>query len=258
VDTSLVVLGSCGAWPEPGRGCSGFVLEHAGARVVIDLGYGTLSPLLQLLGTAAADGIDAVIVSHDHPDHMSDLHGLFRARWFGRRGAAAIPLFAPAGVLDRLIRLEDGDAEPVRQVFDWRPVPAAPQQAGPFRLESADLPHYVPNAGLRLSAPGLAVAYTGDTGPDPALARLGRGTDLYIVDATSRDQQPGTPSAPPGRAMNMTAGQAGAAAARAGARRLLLTHFWPGNDREASRAEAARHFGGEILLATEGMRISLP
>lgn len=258
MDSSLVVLGSCGAWPEPGRGCSGFALEHSGTRIVIDLGYGTLSPLLQLLGSAAADGIDAVIITHDHPDHMSDLHGLFRARWFGRRGAAPIPLFAPQNVLQRLIQLEDGEAGPVRQVFDWQSLPAALRQAGPFLLESVGLPHFVPNAGVRLSAPGLAVAYTGDTGPDPALARLGRGADLYIVDATGRDQQPGTPPAPPGRPMNLTAGQAAAAAAEAGARRLLLTHFWPGNDREASRAEAARYFGGEVLLATEGMRIPLP
>jgi len=41
--------------------------------------------------------------------------------------------------------------------------------------------------------PGFTVAYTGDTGPDPALANLGRDADLYVVEATSRNQQPGTP-----------------------------------------------------------------
>ena len=48
--------------------------------------------------------------------------------------------------------------------------------------------HYVPNAGV-LSAPGLTVAYTGDTGPVAALADLGRDCDLYIADATSWEQQ---------------------------------------------------------------------
>ena len=76
----LTVLGSCGAWPEPGRACSGFVLEHRGARVVLDLGYGTLPRLLALLGSSAADGIAAVIITHAHPDHMIDLHGLLRAQ----------------------------------------------------------------------------------------------------------------------------------------------------------------------------------
>jgi ribonuclease BN (tRNA processing enzyme) len=69
----LTVLGSCGAWPEPGRACSGFVLEHRGARLVLDLGYGTLPRLLALLGSSAADGIDAVIITHAHPDHMIEI-----------------------------------------------------------------------------------------------------------------------------------------------------------------------------------------
>jgi ribonuclease BN (tRNA processing enzyme) len=253
----LVVLGSCGAWPEPGRACSGFVLEHAGARVVLDLGYGTLPRLLALLGSSAADGIDAVIVTHAHPDHMVDLHGLLRARWFGRRSAAPIPLHAPEPVLARLISLEDDGADVVRRAFDWHPLPAPPQQIGPLRLESTPLPHYLPNSGVRLSAPGLTVAYTGDTGPDPRLAELGRDADLYIVDATDRWQRPGAPAAPSGPSLNLTAREAGEAAAAAGARRLLLTHFWPDNDRQAARAAAEAAFGGEVLIAEEDLEVQL-
>jgi len=251
-----VVLGSCGAWPEPGRACSGFVLEHGGLRVVLDLGYGTLPRLLTLLGSSAADGIAAVIVTHAHPDHMVDLHGLFRARWYGRRGAAAIPLFAPESVWARLVSLEDDGEDVLRRAFDWRPLPAGPQMIGPLRLESMPLPHYLPNAGVRLSAPGLTLAYTGDTGPDPALADLGREADLFIADATDRTQRSSAPAGS-GPALNLTARQAGEAAAAAGARRLLLTHFWPDNDRQASRAAAAAAFGGEILLADEGLEVAL-
>jgi ribonuclease BN (tRNA processing enzyme) len=253
----LTVLGSCGAWPEPNRACAGFLLEHAGFRMVLDLGYGTLPRLLAALGSTTADGLDAVIVTHQHPDHMADLHGLLRARWFGRRGAAAIPLFAPAGVVARLVELDEGDRTAIRKVFDWNPIPAPPQHAGPFALTSIPVPHYVPSAGVRLSAPGLVVAYTGDTGPDRALAALGRDCDLYIADATTRDQQPGVPAAD-GRDLNLTALQAAEAAAAAGARRLLLTHFWPGNDREASRTVAAAAFGGEVLIADEGLVVPLP
>ena len=53
---------------------------------------------------------------------------------------------------------------------------------------------------------------------------------------------------------HLTARQGGEQASRAGAERLLLSHFWPGNDRDRSRAEAAEAFGGEILLAEEGAR----
>ena len=253
--SQLTVLGGCGAWPEPGRACAGFLLEHDGVRIAIDLGYGTAARLLAALGSVEADGLDAVIISHHHPDHMVDLHALMRARWMGRPGAAKIPLFAPDGVVARLTELEDGDRTAVSQVFDWHPIPAPTQSAGPFRLDSVLLPHYVPNAGVRLSAPGLTVAYTGDTGPAAALADLGRDCDLYIADATSWEQRHEPDGGP---AFNLTAAQAGQAAAAAAARRLLLTHFWPGNDRQASEADAAACFGGEILLADEGSVIPLP
>jgi len=100
--------------------------------------------------------------------------------------------------------------------------------------------------------------YTGDTGPDPALEELGRNADLYIVEATDRDQQGSTPPAPTARRMHLSARDAGQAAAAAGARRILLSHFWPGNDRPASRTAAAAVFPGEVLLAEEGMEIRLP
>jgi ribonuclease BN (tRNA processing enzyme) len=257
VSSRLVVLGSCGAWPEAGRACSGFLIEHDGARVVLDLGYGTL-PRLLMVGSATAAGITAVIVTHQHADHMVDLHRLFRARWFGHHDEPAIPLYSPEPVLTRIAEMEDGDVAAVRHVFRWHPLPAGPYVIGPFRLVSRALPHYVLNAGVRLSAPGLTVAYTGDTGPDPSLAELGRNADLYIVEASDRHQQPGTPPAPPGSPMHLTSRDAGEAATAAGARRLLLTHFWPGNDRQRSGIEAAEVFPGEVLLAQEGLELHLP
>jgi ribonuclease BN (tRNA processing enzyme) len=257
MDSRVVVLGGCGAWPEPGRACSGFLLDHDGFRVALDLGYGTLPRLLALLGSATAVGLDAVIVTHDHPDHVVDLHGLFRARLYDGRQEARIPLYSPEAVLERIVGLEDGDRSMAARVFSWHPLPARAYEVGPFRLESWVLPHYVPNAGVRLSTANVTVAYTGDTGPDPALAEVGRDADLYIVDATDRWQQARLPPGAPGPPMNLTSREAGEAAAAAGADRLMLTHFWPGNDRSRSRAAAAAVFSGEVLIADEGTVVRL-
>jgi ribonuclease BN (tRNA processing enzyme) len=257
MDSRVVVLGGCGAWPEPGRACSGFLLEHDGFRVALDLGYGTLSRLLSLLGSATAVGLDAVIVTHDHPDHVVDLHGLFRARLYDGLQEPPISLYSPEAVLERIAGLEDSDRSVPERVFAWRPLPAGAYEVGPFRLETWALPHYVLNAGVRLSTPRLTVAYTGDTGPDPALAEVGRDADLYIVDATDRWQQAGIPPSAPGPPMNLTSREAGEAAAAAGADRLMLTHFWPGNDRNRARAAAAAVFPGEVLIADEGTLVHL-
>jgi ribonuclease BN (tRNA processing enzyme) len=94
------------------------------------------------------------------------------------------------------------------------------------------------------------LGYTGDTGPDPVLADLGRDADLFIVEATLDTPQDGPRTL-------MTAREAGLWAARARAKRLLLTHFWPGSDRDAAAAAARREFPGEVILAKEDMVLDL-
>jgi ribonuclease BN (tRNA processing enzyme) len=238
----VTVLGSCGAFPEPGRACSGFALEWDGYRLVLDLGYGTLPRLLE---TWPDGRIDAVAITHEHPDHCVDLHGLFRMRFYGGSGEPRLPLYCPPGVLDRLQGLEP-DAN-LTEVFAVHPLPGT-YRVGPFELTGRPLPHFVPNAGLRLRAGETAIAYSGDTGPDPLLAELGQDADLFIVEATDR---PGETERP---ARNlMTAAEAGYWARQAGARRLMLTHFWPGSDRALPVAAASAEFGGPVLAADEGL-----
>ena len=241
---SLTVLGSCGAWPEPGRACAGFLLEYDGFKVVLDLGYAALPQLLKY----CPDGeVDAVIVTHQHPDHCVDVSALARVRHYQAPDAAPIPLYCPPGVLDVLRALEP-NPDPAT-VFDVRDLATA-EEIGPFRLETVLLPHYVTNLGIRLSAPGVTVAYTGDSGPSAELPVLARGTDLFISDATLQgDSPPTTPR------YVMTAAEAATAAA--GAERLLLTHFWPGSDRALSVSQAQHVFPGEVIAADEGLVLTL-
>lgn len=243
--TTVTVLGSCGGFPEPGRACAGFLVSLDGFHLLLDVGYGALRVLLESLPSGA---VDAIIVTHSHPDHCADLHPLFRLHHYGGTGHR-IPLYSPGGVLNRLTSLEP-DVD-LSSVFDECSL-ADTQTIGPFEVKSWMLPHFVPNAGVRVTAPGLVLAYTGDCGPVPELADLGRDADLFIVDATDR----------PGETEQternlMTAREAGIAAQQAGARTLLLTHIWPGNYRAKAVAEALEVYGGEVKAADEGMRLSI-
>ncbi|MEV4318668.1 MBL fold metallo-hydrolase [Actinocrispum sp. NPDC049592] len=235
----VTVLGSCGAWPEGGRACSGFLVEHEGFRVALDLGFGVASRLFEVCG---AEGLGAVVITHEHPDHCVDLNAVFRARYYAK--APKIPLFCTPGVVRRLSVVEP--SPPLDQAFDIHDLPGE-YSVGPFRLTGMPLPHHVPNAGIRMSTKDHTLAFTGDTGPCAALEELGRQADLFIVEATVTEPQE----------FLMTATQAGEAAAKAGAKRLMLTHFWPGSDRDQAVADARTTFGGEVIAANEGITVEL-
>jgi ribonuclease BN (tRNA processing enzyme) len=242
----LVVLGASGGRPTDRQACSGFLIDWDGVRVVLDLGYATLP---QLLRHVPDGGVDAVVVTHEHPDHCVDLHGLYRVRHYSHPDAPRLPLFCPPGVLDRLAGLEPG--ADLADVFAHRPLPGT-YDVGPFHVVAVPLAHFVPTVGVRLSVDHTVVAYATDTGPHDALGELGSGADVYIVDATDR---PGETE----RAERnlLTATEAGVWAQRAGARRLVLTHLWPGTDPATSIARARRSFTGPVHVAVQGLTIEL-
>lgn len=245
----LTVLGTSGAWPEPGRACSGFVLRSGESRLVLDLGFGTLPRLLAIV---PAHEVRGVVVSHAHADHCVDLFGFYRALRLPTPAFRSPPVFAASDVIDRVGALDgDGGPERLRQGLDVRPIgPAQTIDLAPFRITTFALPHFVPNVGVRVEADGQVVAYTGDTGPSDVLDELARDADLFVCEAMYQ-------AAPSERdaAFLLTARAAGEYARRARARELLLTHFWPGEDRATSRSDAQRAYPGPVRVAEEGMTV---
>jgi len=235
----LTVLGGCGVWPEAGRACSGYLLEHEGFRLLVDPGYATLPRMLERL-TAAE--IDAVFVSHGHPDHCADLNPLLRARVLTDDPAPTLPVYAPDGALDAVLALDRPAM--FAGAYELRPI-AARFEIGPFRVATRMLPHSLPNAGLRLTAGDRTLAYTGDSGPSAEVVALAREVDLLLAEATFVDEVPDGV-----RAHLSSARVAGEQAAAAGAGSLLLTHLQPGTDHAAALAAAGAAYGGELGVAT--------
>jgi ribonuclease BN (tRNA processing enzyme) len=245
----LTVLGACGAYPAAGSACSGFLVEHDGFRLLLDAGYATMPRLLSYLDAAE---VDAALITHGHPDHCADLNPLLRARALTDVPPPALPVYAPRGALDAVLALDrpqmlDGSYD-VRAVVSGEGF-----TVGPFTVDALALPHFVPNLGYRLTAGGATLAYTGDTGPSPEIARLARGADVLLAEATYVDAVVDTDA----RFLS-SARQAGAHAAAAAAGRLLLTHLWPGTDEEAAVAGAMASFRGPTEAATSGLVITFP
>jgi ribonuclease BN (tRNA processing enzyme) len=238
------VLGGCGAWPAAGTACSGYLIEHDGFRVLVDPGYATLPRLLE---SCDATAVDAVLVSHGHPDHCADLHPLLRARALGGRPAPPLPVHAPPGALDKVLALDrPGTIDDTYKLREF--APGTSFRAGPFSVRTWPLPHWVANAGLRLQAGGTAIAYTGDTGPSPHLVDLARDADVLIAEATYPEQVPADSAQ-----YLSSARQAGQTAVTARAGRLVLTHLWPGTDPHAATAAAAVAYDGDIAVAVAGL-----
>ncbi len=232
---TVTVLGCDGSWTGPGGAGSGYLIDDGATTVLVDAGPGTFA---NLQGVADPASLDAVVVSHHHPDHWSDLFVLdtHARRALGRVG---IPLYAPAAVGER-----SGLAASTS--FDWHVVTDGDGMGiGALRVAFHRTDHSFETLAIRLDGAGRVLGYSADSGPGWPLSSLGPDLDLVLCEATYTVEHEGT-------AGHMSGRQAGAQAREAGVGRLVLTHRWPSVLAAAVAREAEDAFGREVEQAEIG------
>ncbi|MGH2710032.1 MAG: MBL fold metallo-hydrolase [Actinomycetota bacterium] len=242
----LTVLGAHGTWPGAGGATSGLLVRENDFNIWIDAGSGTVANLQRHIGLF---DVGAVMISHSHPDHVSDLYSYLMARLFSPERPPKIPLYLAPNVAERFNPLLTDDSAEMRlaEAFDIVVVdPGQKLELGPFKMTTAEMRHSVPTFGVRLEAGGKTLTYSADTGPTDELVKLGRDADLLVAEASY--QEADGKDLPP---IHMSARQAGEAAAEAGAGKLVLTHIRPYLDWDRSRDEAAAAFTGETILGRD-------
>jgi len=245
------VLGAGSILPRPDYGAAGHALrpDPDGGVTLFDCGPGTLRVLARH-GVGPAD-IERVVVSHFHPDHVLDLFALAFARrnpalehlpplqLVGPRGLGRLLDGAAAGI-GGWVRFEDSECVEVE------PVPAPRSLAVPgLALAYVHTRHTDTSLAWRVELEGgRSVTYSGDSCEVDALAELAAGTDLFVAECSFPDDAPVD--------NHLTPSGCGRLAREAGARRLLLTHFYPSMDPERAREAAGAIFPGPIELARDG------
>jgi ribonuclease BN (tRNA processing enzyme) len=239
----LTVIGMSGTFPGPHSGCSSYLLEEDGFRLLLDIGSGSTGALQDACGLL---GPDAVAVSHLHGDHYLDLITYTYARRYHPDGMPPrLEVHGPSAVRDAVEGAYVTDvSELLDQVYDFRPIHAeGVRQIGPFDVDFRRVNHPVETYAMRVTAGGKTVAYSADTGECDALVDLARDVDIFLCEASYLDGEENPPD------VHLTGLQAGKYAMAAGAKRLVLTHLVPWGDQARSLAEAERTYDGETLVA---------
>jgi len=256
----ITVLGKSPSWQDAGGACSGYLVQEAGHTLLLDCGNGVFSKLRDHLDYVE---VNTVLISHMHADHFLDLvpfsyaltyaprqQPVPVAGWPGTTEPARPELYAPIGAGETFRSIvscwgSEGLIEEAFTLREYRPWDEL--EAGPFSIRFCEVPHYMPTFAMELrDEEGRRFTYSADCSPNDQLVQFARGTDLLMIEATlPRPERTGERG-------HLTPAEAGEHGRRAGAERLVITHFSDELDSGWAREEAAAAFGGPVELAHEG------
>lgn len=247
--------------PADGGASSGYLVETGQSRVLLDCGPG----IAVMLGNYVhASLLDAVVISHLHLDHCYDVLPIGKQAM--RKAADApdrrIKLFVPKGArtkLDQLAALFPVKTFPdLNRAFDLAYEVIEYERGATYALtdcsiELVPMVHTEPACGVRIESPTGSLAFTGDTGWNDNLVALAADVDIFLAESTLAEPD----RTPHG---HLSAGEVGRAAAAAGARSVVLTHFGSAQDQwqQARRDDVSAEFDGPVHLSRPGMRFSVP
>ncbi|MGW0884807.1 MBL fold metallo-hydrolase [Streptomyces sp. NPDC002671] len=242
---TLTVLGTASPHPGPDRPCSGYLVSGGGAEVWVDAGPGSFAALQRYTNPAR---LTAIWISHLHADHSADLlSAAYAFAYGGMTPAAPVPVYAPQ---DCALRLGGffgrADVDFLKEVLEFRPLyDGHDVRHWNLRLTTRAVAHGTEAYGLRAECQGSVLAYSGDSGPCPALTQLATRADLFLCEADI-DAHHG------GEQVHLTPEDAGRVAREAHVRELLVTHVGPGLTREEATARAAEYSDRPTFAAVEG------
>jgi ribonuclease BN (tRNA processing enzyme) len=253
----LTVCGSSPAWADPGGACSGYLVRETGTTLLIDCGNGVLAKAREICDLAEIDG---VLLTHMHGDHVADLLCLAYAVSWDGPPRDPVTVWGPEEMPDRLRSLASASgADPslferafelrtyeVESLATWPPR-FTRISLGSLELSLVGVPHSLPTVAVDVQGERSArFTLSADCGPSEHLPAIASRTPLLLCEATLQEASD----------THLCGAWAGRLAATAGAKRLMLTHYY-GELRAQALNAAARTFGGRVEAASAGTQLEL-
>ncbi|QRZ62295.1 MBL fold metallo-hydrolase [Rothia sp. ZJ932] len=251
----LTIIGNSGSFPSPHSPASCYMVtatDDAGKtwRIVLDMGNGAFGVLQRHVDLK---DVDAILISHLHPDHCIDLSGVHVAVKWDPRGweKEPIPLYGPSTLHDYL-RHTHGHYDEVGMSTEFNFHSWAHHEQvhiGPFTVTPFEVLHpteepYAMRIECTTAEGKTVLTYSGDTDYCRGIVEASQGADLLLCEAA---YQEGRDDAL--RGIHLTGKRAGQVAEEAGVRNLLLTHLPVWTDPATALAEAQETFSGPTGIA---------
>lgn len=217
----LTCFGKYGPYPKGGKSTSCYMLEHDGKKIIIELGCGALSKVLEKLNI---EDIDAVFLSHLHADHMGDMLTLRYALKASKVSGdidGPIPVYLPAKPKAEADMLASNPLMDARFIEDGMNT-----QLFGLDISFAFMPHPYPSYAMKFIADGKTFVYSGDTKENDRLVPFAKDADLFLMEAALLEKDVHSASA------HLSAVEAGKIGKQSGAKRMLITHLFPKYDPE--------------------------
>jgi ribonuclease BN (tRNA processing enzyme) len=247
----LTFLGTGSAMPA-GRAQSGTLLVTDEATLLVDCGSGVLNALSAT--DIGYEGVDTVLLTHHHLDHVSDLDVLMKARWLA--GETDLTVAGPPGTSD-LVRdlLSVHDYMQDRLDLTLRDIEGETFSLAGFEGEHVETRHSMRCFAYRLTpaAGGPTIAVSGDSEAFEGLVEFADGAAVFLHDCSFPDDVDVS--------NHPTPSSLGAALAGADADigRVYLNHLYPHTEgrHEEMLDSLADHYDGDVRFAEDGLTITV-
>lgn len=244
----LTIIGCWSPFPKTGEACSGYLVETDNTNLLIDCGHSVFSHLGEYLDYTS---LDAVIISHFHPDHYADLyalrHAIRSAIYCGSR-TRPLDLFIPG--------------EPASMFSYWAELPEfnvfrieekTDSSIGDMNLTFYPAVHSIPGFAVRINTVENSFFYTGDTAYHAQLENGAAGVDLLLAETTMLAAE--TEYAI--KSGHMTTLDVGILATKSCPGLLVCTHLWPGYFCDRIESEVRLFYAQKFITARCGLQLTI-